>query len=398
MRKWQSTRTPGIYVLDENYIIRKTYLGVSIYESTGIKKGRGKLTDVEAILDFKMAEIRNAKKMGVRGRTLFLEAAAEYCARNQHKKQIASWEAFCMRVVLYVGDVPIDQLHQNHPQIQQLIADLRAGTPLWGHGRGHEDIVRPRKRRTVWRYLEIVGRVLRFSMNDWRDDKNQPYLAAAPTFKIDDIPDDTRVPHAITWTQHKKFLKLLAPHNQRLYLFDVNTGLRDREITSLRHEWIHNIEGVGLVAVIPATWDGEPITKGGRYDRVMPLNRVARSVYEECKDDHPEFVFTFRGEPITRVVNTSWNASRIAMHEKDPAFPDDLRFHDVRHTFGHRLKEAGVDELTRKALLGHKSSDITEHYSQDDVGYLLKSVEKITKKTTAVPLLSLTKIYKKHQR
>jgi len=58
------------------------------------------------------------------------------------------------------------------------------------------------------------------------------------------------------------------------------------------------------------------------------------------------------------------------------------------------LKEAGVDELTRKALLGHRSGDITEHYSQDDVGYLLKSVEKITRASKGVPVLSLKNVYK----
>ena len=41
----------------------------------------------------------------------------------------------------------------------------------------------------------------------------------------------------------------------------------------------------------------------------------------------------------------------------------DLRFHDLRHTFASRLVEKGIDLITVKDLLGHSSVKITERYT-----------------------------------
>jgi integrase len=41
-----------------------------------------------------------------------------------------------------------------------------------------------------------------------------------------------------------------------------------------------------------------------------------------------------------------------------------VRVHDLKHTFGRRLRAAGVSFEDRQDLLGHKSGRITTHYSQ----------------------------------
>jgi integrase len=45
------------------------------------------------------------------------------------------------------------------------------------------------------------------------------------------------------------------------------------------------------------------------------------------------------------------------------ARPDGFTFHDLRHTFATRLKEAGVDPVTRRDLLGHASTVMTDSYT-----------------------------------
>ena len=56
-----------------------------------------------------------------------------------------------------------------------------------------------------------------------------------------------------------------------------------------------------------------------------------------------------------------------------------VRVHDLRHTFGHRLRGAGVSFEDRQDLLGHRSGRITSHYSAPDIARLLEAVESITK-------------------
>ena len=40
---------------------------------------------------------------------------------------------------------------------------------------------------------------------------------------------------------------------------------------------------------------------------------------------------------------------------------------NVRHTFGRRLRYAGVPLETRKALVGHADDDIKTHYSAAEI-------------------------------
>jgi len=48
----------------------------------------------------------------------------------------------------------------------------------------------------------------------------------------------------------------------------------------------------------------------------------------------------------------------------------------MRHTFGHRLRAAGVSIEDRKALLAQKVDDITTHYSAPDLAHLLECAER----------------------
>jgi len=55
----------------------------------------------------------------------------------------------------------------------------------------------------------------------------------------------------------------------------------------------------------------------------------------------------------------------------------DLHVHDLRHTVGMRLREAGVPESTISDLLWHATKTITLHYSVAQVVELHAALEKI---------------------
>jgi integrase len=59
-----------------------------------------------------------------------------------------------------------------------------------------------------------------------------------------------------------------------------------------------------------------------------------------------------------------------------PAFRR-VRVHDLRHTFGRRLRAVGVGLEDRQDLLGHKSGRMTTHYSAAEIGNLLAAVNRI---------------------
>ena len=83
--------------------------------------------------------------------------------------------------------------------------------------------------------------------------------------------------------------------------------------------------------------------------------------------------------------NTGWKSARERAADKweeehgEPA-PDGfrrIRVHDLKHTFGRRLRAAGVSFEDRQDLLGHRSGRITTHYSQAELGNLIAAAEKV---------------------
>jgi integrase len=57
-----------------------------------------------------------------------------------------------------------------------------------------------------------------------------------------------------------------------------------------------------------------------------------------------------------------------------------VRVHDLRHTFGHRLRAAGVSFEDRQDLLGHTSERMTTHYSAPDISRLIEAAESVCKR------------------
>jgi integrase len=120
------------------------------------------------------------------------------------------------------------------------------------------------------------------------------------------------------------------------------------------------------------------VVKNGS-DRLVVLNRVAASVIESRRGQHPEYVFTYRKHRIARIHNTAWRHARLKaarQYEKvfGKACPEgfrNIRVHDLKHTFGRRLRAAGVSFEDRQDLLGHRSRRVTTHYSAAELRNLV---------------------------
>jgi len=104
---------------------------------------------------------------------------------------------------------------------------------------------------------------------------------------------------------------------------------------------------------------------------------VAKRVIEAQRRLHREFVFVAsKGKPrkpIRYMNNTAWQNAR------KKAGLVQVRVHDLKHTFGRRLRTAGVPLETRKVLLGHKTGDITSHYSAPELAELIRAANAVLK-------------------
>lgn len=178
-----------------------------------------------------------------------------------------------------------------------------------------------------------------------------------PAPKIKFIPEtDRREPYPISWEEQFRLFNELPDYLAKMALFKVNTGCREGEVCALRWEWEVEIPELNeRVFIIPGS------NVKNRQDRLVVLNRLARAVIQEMRGKHPEYVFTYRGKSVKKMYGRAWKEAREKVGLRQ------VRVHDLKHTFGRRLRAAGVSFEDRQDLLGHKSGRIATHYSMAEL-------------------------------
>ena len=99
-------------------------------------------------------------------------------------------------------------------------------------------------------------------------------------------------------------------------LFKVNTGTREQEVCGLRWDWEERIpELATTVFVIPG------ISTKNKEDRLIVLNRIARSVVEEQRGQNRTWVFPYEGRRLSRMYSKAW---RLARREASEVYETDM--------------------------------------------------------------------------
>ncbi|KTC75520.1 integrase [Legionella birminghamensis] len=350
-------RTPGLQKRGSVWCIDKKVFGRRLCESTGTDN----LEEAEKYLARRLEEIRLATVYGVRPKRTFKEAATKFLMENQHKRSISDDAGRLREVVKYIGDLPIEAIHIG--SLQSFI-----------EGRRKDEV----STRTINHGLMIVRRILNLAASEWMDEFGLTWLNSAPKIKL--LPEpDLRKPYPLSWDEQHKLFQQLPEHLKNMALFAVNTGCRDREICELRWDWEIQIPELPhiIVFIVP----GELVKNG--EERLIVCNETVREVIEGERDKHPTHVFSFKGRPLSRMLSTGWRQAR------EKAKLPEVRVHDLKHTFGRRLRAAGVSFEDRQDLLGHRSGRITTHYSSAELQSLYQAANKICENRKSGVILTL---------
>ncbi len=337
-----SKKIPGLVKRGEFWHIDKVIKGRRVCQSTGTSE----LEEAQSFLARMMEEHRQATVYGVRPKRTFREAATKYLMESQ--KSSLRDDALHLKLLDdYIGDLAIDLVHMG--ALQTYIEKRNA-----------EGV----KNRTINYALQTVRHILNLAALEWRDEYGLTWLVTPPKIKLLK-QQDAREPYPMSWEEQTRLFKELPDHLVKMALFKVNTGCREQEVCSLRWEWEERIPELNTsIFVIPAH------AVKNRSQRVVVLNSVAKSVIEELRGQHAEFVFTYKGNRVSTMNNTAWQKARKR------AGLTQVRIHDLKHTFGRRLRAVNVSFEDRQDLLGHKSSRITTHYSSAELKNLIAAAEK----------------------
>ncbi len=334
------------------YHIDKVIYGDRVCMSTKEKT----LKKAEEFLAQITKEKRDAKIYGIRPERTLNEAAEKYISEKQ--KSSLKNDIIQLNMLLpLLGKENLRNLHMG--TIQKFVEKRK------------KDNV---KNATINHGLQVLRHVLNMAAGEWIDENGLTWLENPPKIKLLPPDKDKRKPMPLSWEEQRTLFEKLPEHLFSMALFKVNTGTREQEVCNLKWEWEVKVPELNTsIFVIP-----EEFVKN-RSDRVVVLNKVSEKVINAQRGVNKTYVFTYNGRKISKMNNTAWQNAR------NKSNLGSVRVHDLKHTFGRRLRAAGVSMEDRQDLLGHKSGKITTHYSASQIDNLIEASNKVVNTDQAKP-------------
>jgi len=211
------------------------------------------------------------------------------------------------------------------------------------------------KPQTVNRDLNILSVMLKVAV-EWE------YLKEENLPKIRKLKETNDFEYkTLSFEDQKTLLKNLKNHTRDIVIFALNTGARKGEILNLKWNQVDLFNQT--VTFIK--------TKNNRK-RTIPLNQTVLSLLKKrfSRAQNEEYVFT-NANTHTRFISIK-KAYETA---RKKAGLEDLRFHDLRHTYGTRLADRSVPITTIKQLMGHADIQTTMRYVHPDEELKKKAVK-----------------------
>lgn len=351
-------RIPGLIKRGKIWHINKKIYDRRICESTQTTS----LAEAERYLIHRLEALRQATIYGLRPTRCFRQAAIKFLTENQHKASLSTDARLLKQLDPFIGDLPLTAIHQGN--LQTYIQSRKdAGV----------------KNRTINYGLQVIRRILNLAAQEWLDENGLSWLASTPKIRLL-TENNKRLPYPLSVDEERRLLEYLPFHLKQMAIFAINTGCRDQEICHLQWQWLVDVPELNTyVFIIPAR-----LVKN-RQNRLVILNQSALQIIETQRGRHPVFVFTYRNKPLTRMLNSAWLTAR------NKANLPHLRVHDLKHTFGRRLRAANVSYEDRQDLLGHKSQRVTTDYSNPELANLISAVNAIVSQRSSRNVFTLLK-------
>lgn len=268
---------------------------------------------------------------------LWMDAVVRWLAESQHKKSLADDKAHLRWLDQYLRNYHLSEI--NRDLIEQIItAKLNEG-------------VRP---STVNRMMEILRAILRKAEREWE------WLEKAPAIRM--LKEENHRIRWITKEEAERLILNLPAHLADMASFALLTGLRMSNITGLkwenldlvrRHAWVHPDQAKAQKAI------------------PVPLNVDAINVIWKQIGKHHEYVFSYRGKPVSKCNTKAW---KKALQKTGI---DNFRWHDLRHTWASWHVQNGTSLQELQQLGGWASFEMVLRYAHLSSDHLREAAERI---------------------
>ena len=165
---------------------------------------------------------------------------------------------------------------------------------------------------------------------------------------------DTFLPYVPSQQEVKTFISTMPDLKQKaMVTLMYSAGLRIGEVCHLKYQ---DIQRKNMRIYISHSKN--------RSSRYAVLSEKALDILTEywfAYDRPKDWLFPKQWD-ASKPIDTFYLSRHIHAHEQRLGWPQRITCHSFRHAFGTHLYEAGVDLLTIKELLGHKSVNSTAVY------------------------------------
>lgn len=196
---------------------------------------------------------------------------------------------------------------------------------------------------TINKELGLLKHAFNLAVKEWE------WLETNPISCMSLEPVNNARDRWLTWEEERALLDVSPDWLRSIIIFALNTGMRRGEILNLK-------------------WQNVDLTRGtitltrskNQLRGTIPLNsRVFELLMMKQRQPGREYVFCSKAG--TRLEDR--NLKRAFDIAREKAGLQDVRFHDLRHTFATRLVQNGVDLYRVQRLLGHKTHVMTQRYA-----------------------------------
>jgi integrase len=310
-------------------------------------------------------QVRKSRYRGVipEARTKAQAETAEVKIRNKVFDRKYNTQADTVTLAEFIDAVylPYARLNKRHP----ILDELHCKTILAFFGKKtfaqitpfliekfkkerSETMTRRKKQRSpasVNRELEVLSKILSLAVDNEIIDSN-------PARRVKKLRQDNARKRYLTVDEERRLMEALTGRREHLkpvVILAIHTGMRRGEILGLRWQ---NVDFLRDLIYVTNTKTG--------YDREVPMNAKARETLSQLWQLNGEYEFVFTNSKTGVNVGDLKHGFRSAC---DEAGIQDFRFHDLRHTTGTRLADAGTDAFAIAEVLGHRDLQTTKRYT-----------------------------------
>jgi integrase len=218
---------------------------------------------------------------------------------------------------------------------------------------------RQRRPASVNRELATLSRIFSLAIDNG-------ILVSNPCRKVRKLRENNERKRYLTFEEETRLMAALTGlrfHIKPLVTVAIHTGMRKGELLNLRWEHVDFVRGIIHITN----------TKTDR-NRDVPMNSEVREIMLGLQPETTEG-YVFRNPKTGGKLIDVKKAFNSAVRE---AGISDFKFHDLRHTAGTRLADAGADAFVIAEVLGHASLQMTKRYTHATDERKRKALEALT--------------------